>query len=310
MKPLPLVLVLSAFLAASAAAQTPPANTLSRLLRAPLHGAEGETALPDPPPEEPSPFPRGFRPEPWESWEVPAPLHRVGLGVFVGSYNFLPALRAFKMDNPDLVLTSSEDVPYENFWKTNSIALSLEASLAIMPLLSLTAEASFYDFRRETSPPTTYLSYQDDNNYQQLLSTGNLNIVTFLVSARFAFPLNRIFSEPELLLQWRDPEGRSGLVPVLLGGLGVCLIQPVEANVYRVTGGAGTSENRPFYRRSTNPAAMLGLGLEYRFSVFGASLRARFTYCGEPVSGFAPYTDAASFLITYVVELGVAVHFF
>jgi len=308
MKPGSVVLFLILLGAGAGPVRADPADpSVLRFLASPLFQAGARS---DPSPEDSPSFGTGFRPESWDSWEVPDELRRVTFAVFLGASNFYRDATALKMDNPGLHLASSEYVQYQSLWAPSNVGVSLRAGLHVTPMFSLTLEPTFNSFRREVSIPDLFVVYQDGNNNTRLLSTGDLSVFTFFLCARLAFPVNVVLSEPKTLLKWHRAAEPAGFVPFFEVGAGVSFMSAVEATVYRTESSVSVNEKRALFKESWNLSGVIGIGLEYRLSIFGFEARATFSNVGKPASGWAPYTDAADSLTTYHLQLGISVSLF
>jgi hypothetical protein len=283
---------------------------VASILSAPLLQDASRPDLPDPSPETAPSFGTGYRPDAWEAWDVPPQLRRLGFALDVGTANFYRQGTALKMDNPTLYLTSTEYVEYQSLWEASNVGFSLRGELRITPMISAVFEPTFCSFQREVSPPNIYVTYQDANNNQRLLSVDNLTVFTCFFSARLSFPWNVVLFEPENLFRWSRASEPSAFVPFFLIGAGVSFTGAVEASVYRTEGGVSANEKRALYAETWNLAGMVGLGLEYRLSIFGLEARAIFSDVGKPASAWGPHTDFADTLSTYHLQLGIAIYLF
>ncbi|MHC5039701.1 MAG: hypothetical protein ACYTHM_20550 [Planctomycetota bacterium] len=262
----------------------------------------------DPPPEEPLPFPKGFRPEPWETWEVPDELRRISFALFGGLSNFFRDARALKADNPSLTGMVSEDVDYQSLWDPESIGGTICIGFSVMPLVSLYYEGSFTPYRKEVSPPTTYVTYVDSDNYQKVISAENIQVFTGCLCLQLAFPVNQFLFEPENLFRWRHPAGREGFVPFLLIGAGLSYFGGADININRVEGGVPSTETRHLYKATWNFCALLGIGLEYRISLLGFTARMELMDHGAPRPAWRPYAADAESLLTLQMQLGISLY--
>ncbi|MHC4600776.1 MAG: hypothetical protein ACYS47_17430 [Planctomycetota bacterium] len=270
---------------------------------------KGAPDVDDPGPEAPPYFPQGFRPEPWETWEIPEPLRRVSFWIFAGSSGFVRKSEVLEMDNPSLFMTGSEIVEWDALWQNGTFGATLCAGVAVFPALRAVLEVDFFLFNREPSPPAIHVVYVDNQNHQRLLSADAFRGARACLCAQFEFPVDDVFKEPRNLFRWRRPKGSSGFVPILFFGAGLAYFEKPMVKVFVTEAGAGRTVTKKLFERTWSPAAQIGTGILYRFSFLGIGARALIAYNGTPWSGWKPFTDSAEALITYSLQLGVGAYF-
>jgi hypothetical protein len=291
------------------AGEADPLTLAGFLADGPKKIAPGAADPHDPDPESPPPFPTGFRPEPWESWEIPDSLKRLSFWIFAGTTGFIRKAEVLEMDNPSLFMTGSEIVEWDALWQNGTFGATLQGGVAVFPALRAVLEVDFFFFNREPSPPAIHVVYVDTQNNQRLLNADAFRGARACLCAQFEFPVDDVFKEPGNLFRWKRAKGSSGFVPILFIGGGISYFEKARAKIFITEAGVGRTETRTLFERTWCPAAQLGAGLLYRFSFLGIGARALIAYNGTPAAGLKPYTNSTEPLITYSLQIGAGAYF-